>query len=333
MSSDSGRVTVYTVADRAGVSVATVSRALQAPERVRATTRARVLAAIDELDYVPHGAARSLASRRHEAHGLVLPELAGPYYAALLAGYESSAATAGCSTVVLLTDGKADVGAALRRLASNVDGIVLSGAVDVPAAAMAAVRAKVPVLGLATRGGAGLESFATENRASAEVLTRHVLVHGRQRLLFVGSPDVASDIGERYEGFLAAHDDRAALPPVPAGLREHEGSRVAQLLLSGEVSADALVCANDELALAIMGRLIDAGVDVPADVAVVGWDDVMAARYVRPGLTTVAQPVRALGAQAASRMHELIQGSSALPEEHTLPTTVVIRQSCGCPRS
>ena len=326
----SRRVTVYTVADRAGVSVATVSRVLREPHLVKEATRTRVLAAIDELDYVPHGAARSLAFHQHEAHGLVLPELSGPYYSELLMGYESVAAAAGYSVVLLLSDGKEDLGVALRRLVGKVDGIVLMGAAAVPERTLAALRTKVPVLGLTRNDRADLESFATENRSSAEELTRHLLDHGRRRLVFVGSPELAIDVRERYEGFAAAHDGRDVPPAVPADLREREGSRVADLVVSGEIDADALFCANDELALAIMHHLMSRGVEVPRDIAVVGWDDVMTARYVRPGLTTVAQPVRDLGARVAARMHDLIRGHTDTPDQHTLPTTVVIRQSCGC---
>ena len=97
-----------------------------------------------------------------------------------------------------------------------------------------------------------------------------------------------------------------AAPPSPCGsrLREKDGTALADRVLSGDlVKADALVCANDELALAVMKRLREGGKSVPDDVAVVGWDDVMTARYVEPGLTTVRQPVRELGAQAADRLH------------------------------
>lgn len=332
-SAERARATVYTVAERAGVSVATVSRVLQEPQLVREVTRAKVLQAIDELDYVPHGAARSLASAQHEAHGLVLPELGGPYYSELLMGYESVAADAGHSVILLLTDGKSDLDLQLRRMAGNVDGLVLTGDVGVSQHAVEAVRRGIPVLGLTGPSHDGYESFATENRGSAEQLTRHLLAHGRRRLAFVGSPELARDVRERYEGFVAAHDGAPSADPIEAELREHEGRRVAELILAGDIDADldALVCANDELALAVLDRLTDGGVDVPGDIAVVGWDDVMTARYVRPALTTVAQPVRDLGAAAAARMRELIAGEVATDVRHTLPTTLVIRQSCGCP--
>lgn len=327
------RVTVYTVAERAGVSVATVSRVLQEPHLVREQTRAKVLQAVADLDYVPHGAARSLASSQHEAHGLVLPELGGPYYSELLMGYESVAAEGGHSVILLLTEGKTSLDLQLRRMAGNVDGLVLMGDVGMSSAAIAALRRRIPVLGLTGPSHEGYESFATENRASAEQLTRHLLGHGRRRLAFVGSPDRARDVQERYDGFVAAHDGAPAAEPIAAELREQEGRRVAEQILTGtlDTDVDALVCANDELALAVLDRLNEGGVDVPGDIAVVGWDDVMTARYVRPALTTVAQPVRDLGAAAAVRMRELIAGAPGTSAEHTLPTTLVIRQSCGCP--
>lgn len=332
-SAERARVTVYTVADHAGVSVATVSRVLQEPQMVREVTRAKVLQAIDDLDYVPHGAARSLASSQHEAHGLVLPELGGPYYSELLMGYESVAAEAGHSVILLLTEGKSNLDLQLRRMAGNVDGLVLMGPLGMSSGALQALRRRIPMLGLTGLSHDGYESFATENRTSAEQLTRHLLEHGRRRLAFVGSPDQARDVRERYEGFVAAHDGASTADPIKADLREHEGRRVAELILTGAIDAevDGLVCANDELALAVLDRLTDGGVDVPGDIAVVGWDDVMTARYVRPALTTVAQPVRDLGAAAAVRMRELIGGAPATDDEHTLPTTLVIRQSCGCP--
>jgi LacI family transcriptional regulator len=324
--------TIYSVAEAAGVSIATVSRVLQQPDRVRQVTRLRVLDAVEALQYLPHGGARSLASRQHEAHGLVLPELEGPYYSELLMGYECAAAEEGQSVVLLLAEGKTDVDAAVRRLAANVDGIVVMGAVGVTPRTLAAVGRRIPVLGLASGEGTSLESFGTENRASAESLTRHLMAaHGRRRLVFVGSPDAAPDVCQRYEGFVAAHDGVDVGPAVPTAFREADGRAVAGLILAGELTADALVCANDELALAVIDRLTRGGCRVPEDVAVVGWDDVMAARYVRPALTTVRQPVRELGSRVATRLHRLIAGEDPGPQDHTLSTTVVIRESCGCP--
>lgn len=326
-------VTIYSVAERAGVSIATVSRVIQRPELVAAPTRQRVTAAIESLHYVPVGAARSLAVRQHEAHGLVLPELSGPYYAELLMGFEARAAELGQSVVLLLADTKSDPGRAAQHLSTHVDGLAVFGNALDPSATARLLKARKPVVVIAGRHRPGIESIGAENSVSAGELTEHLLAHGRKRLLFVGDPAAATDIASRYEGFVQAHRRRRRKPmaPVPIEFREKAGLAFADQMLAGAHRADALVCANDELALSIMTRLQDAGCTVPDDVAVVGWDDVMAARYVRPGLTTVRQPVAELGRLAAERLHELVNGTTPESQPQVLPTRLVLRQSCGCP--
>ena len=322
------RTTIYSVADRAGVSIATVSRVLQGSPLVSEKTRTKVLEAVDQLDYLPSGAARSLAVRHHETLGLVLPELGGPYYAELLMGFESRAGELQQSVMLVLAGTKNDRLHEVRKLSARVDGIAV---LDADADHVA--RTSKPVVIIAGHPRAGAEAVAAENVVGARELTEHLFGHGRSRLLFVGDPDAAADVRERHEGFVAAHRARGLqpAPPVRAEFRESEGTAVAERILAREFDADALVCSNDELALAVMARLTDGGVDVPRDIAVVGWDDVMTARYVRPGLTTVRQPVQRVGALAASRLHELIAGASPVAERQVLPTEMVIRSSCGCP--
>jgi LacI family transcriptional regulator len=319
--------TIYSVADDAGVSIATVSRVLQGSPLVSDRTRQKVVEAMDRLDYLPSGAARSLAVRQHHTQGLVLPELSGPYYAELLVGFETRAAELDQSVMVVVAGSTEDRTAAVRRLSTRVDGIAVHAADTIDAA-----RSPKPVVVIAGDVEPGVEAISAENPRSAQRLTEHLLDHGRTGLLFVGDVDLAADVRERHEGFVAAHRSRGldAADPVPVELREHEGEAVADRLLSGELTADALVCGNDELALALLMRLVDGGVDVPGDVAVVGWDDVMTARYVRPGLTTVRQPVRELGALAADRLYDLVNGATPRTHRQVLPTELVLRTSCGC---
>lgn len=319
--------TIYAVAERACVSIATVSRALQGSDLVTPRTRERVLAAARELDYLPSGAARSLAVRAHDTFGLVLPELSGPYYAELLIGFETRAAELEQGVMLVLAGARDDGGRSLRSLATRVDGIAVMGA-----SATAVRPGSKPLVVIAGQASPGTEAVATENTTSAQELTDHLLDHRREHLLFVGDPAGARDVRERYDGFVAAHRGRGltAAEPVLAAFLEHEGLAVADRILGGELRTDGLVCGNDELALAIMSRLLDRGVDVPGDIAVVGWDDVMTARYVRPGLTTVRQPVHDVGALAAERLHHLVSGAPPTAHRHVLPTEVVIRSSCGC---
>ena len=326
--------TIYSVAEHAGVSIASVSRVLQGSAGVSAGVRQRVLAAVEALNYVPLGAARSLAVRQHEAYGLVLPELTGPYYAELLIGFETRAAELGESVMLLLAEGKRDLGRAVRQLATQVDGLAMLGSAAIPDPVVHALHGSKPVVLIAGDASPGVEAIGAENVDSARDLTAHLLSHGRRRLLFVGDPDAAPDVRDRHRGFVQAHRRRrrVAADPVRVPFREADGAAFADRLLAGDVQADALVCANDELALSVMARLQDGGVDVPGRVAVVGWDDVMTARYVRPGLTTVRQPVHELGALAADRLHERLAGSAPRSGVHVLPTTVVLRGSCGCPQ-
>lgn len=320
--------TIYAVADLANVSIATVSRVLQGSTVVTEKTRQKVLDAVQALNYLPSGAARSLAVRQHDTVGLVLPELSGPYYAELLVGFETRAAELAQSVMLVIVGSKDDHGRALRTLATRVDGMAVMGVDHVHLTA-----STKPVVVIAGQARPGTEVITTENTQSAHHLTQHLLDHGRERLLFVGDPAAARDVHERHQGFVAAHRDRGLLPaePLIAAFREREGTAVAERILAGDVRTDGLVCSNDELALAVMARLVDAGVDVPGDLAVVGWDDVMTARYVRPGLTTVRQPVQEVGALAADRLHHLVSGAPSTEQLHVLPTEVVIRSSCGCP--
>ena len=324
--------TIYSVAERAGVSIATVSRVLQGSTAVSEKTRDRVVQAAEELRYVPLSAARSLAVRHHEAQGLVLPELSGPYYSELLMGFESRAAELGQSVVLILAEGKQDLPRAVRRLATRVDGLAMLGSAAIPDATVTALHGSKPVVLIAGDPRPDLDTVAAENTHSASELTAHVLAHGRRRLVFVGDPASGPDIRDRYAGFVAAHESAGLRPaePVRVPLRESSGTAVADRLLSGDLEADGLVCANDELALAAMLRLQEGGRHLPADVAVVGWDDVMTARYMQPGLTTVRQPVRELGVLAAERLHARIGGAADAPQAQLIPTQLVIRGSCGC---
>lgn len=330
---DDRPVTIYSVAERAGVSIATVSRVLQGSARTSPVTRQKVLRAVEELDYVPLRASRAVDTPRHEAHGLVLPGLTGPYFAELLAGFESTAAQYGQSVVVVLSGSAADLETTLRSLTARVDGLVLTHGTASDALVRALARSTPTVL-LGRAPLEGCDSVVTENRESAAALTEHLLGHGRTRLLFAGDPEASYDIRERYAGFTAALSAAGlaeALPPVPAWFDEQSAPQTVDALLANPGRVDGLVCANDELALATMAHLARRGVRVPDEVALVGFDDLMASRYVAPGLTTVQQPTAELGRWGAIRLHERIQGRTRDVEPQILPTRVVIRGSCGCP--
>ncbi len=195
--------TIYSVAERAGVSIASVSRVLQGSTAVSEKTRQRVLAAAEELEYVPLAAARNLAVRHHEAHGLVLPELSGPYYSELLMGFESRAAELGQSVVLMLAEGKGDLVRAVRKLATRVDGLAMLGSSAIPDATVTALHGAKPVVLIAGDPLPDIDTVASENTHSAEEITAHVIGHGHRTILFVGDPASGPDFRDRYAGFVA----------------------------------------------------------------------------------------------------------------------------------
>jgi LacI family transcriptional regulator len=315
------------------VSIATVSRVLQGAARVSEATRERVLAAARSLDYLPRGSARALAAKKHEAVGLMLPELTGPYFAELLVGFESAAADLGLSVALLMTD-EPGLSRPLRQLAARVDGLaVMARPGQLADEELKSLARRLPVLRVAA--GVQTRAIGTENAGSARQLTEHLFSHGRRRLIFVGDPDLAPDAADRHAGFVAAHEAAGVTVAEPArvGYSEEDGRRFAHELLEGAELPDGLVCVNDEVAVALIDELQRAGIAIPDDLAVTGWDDVMTARYTRPGLTTVAQPVRELGGLAATALHRWITTGEQELDPTILPTHLVLRGSCGCPEA
>ena len=331
--------TIRDVARQAGVSIATVSRVMRDSADVRPDTKDRVRAVAAELRYVPSQLGRQLAERRHAANGIVFPDLSGPYYAEVVLGYEAVAAELGRSVLILSTHGRENPGQAVRDMANRCDGLVIltrtvsdDEVIDLAQSGAKIVLVARPQIGPGELGE--VDSVNTENHDAAVTLTRHLLETGARRIAFVGDPDTAPDVDERWRGVKDVVWDSKTGRNVGAhvrligveALRESVGARVAaDELAVDEDLPDAYVCANDELALGLLGELRSAGVDVSGQVRVTGWDDVMAARYA--GLTTVRQPMRDLGGTAARLLDELITGARTTPRHEVLPTELVIRAS------
>ncbi len=266
-------VTIYDVAARAGVSITTVSRALRESGPVASGTRARVLAAVEELRFTPSRLGRALAERRHAANGIVFPDLSGPYFAEVVLGYEEVAAELGRSVLILSTHGREAVRDMVFDLASRVDGLVILGRTVGDDVVHEIAASGLPVVLLARPPVAEVDSVCAENAGSARRLAAHLLDHGHQRLQFLGDPDSSPDAGERWAATAAELAARGlAVPaPVPCPYDEAAGLAAARDLLSERDRPHALVCANDEIALGAMLAAEEAGLRVPEDLAVTGW--------------------------------------------------------------
>lgn len=323
------KATIYEVAQRAGVSIATVSRALRDSELVTEQTRERVLAAARELRFTPSRPARSLAEGRHAANGIVFPDLVGPYYAEVVLGYEAAAAGFGSSVLILATNGRADAATAVRELAGRVDGLTVLGRTvgdDVLRGL------PVPVVLVARDPVPGLDTLRARNDATAAELARHLVGHGYRDIVFLGDPATSPDVAGRHAGLRQGLAAAGVALPDPVRLKglDLEAGEAAARGLVRRGRPRAVVCANDEVALGVLLAAEAAGLRVPEDLAVTGWDDLLAARFA--GLTTVRQPMRRLGATAARWLHRRITDDDSKPaaaRRRVLPTELVVRRSCG----
>jgi len=316
----------------AGVSVATVSRALNGADNVLPGTRQRIQDAARDLRFTPSGAARSLITRRTDTIGALLPDLYGEYFSELIRGIDQAARARGLHLLVSSSHGDADeAAAALRAMNGRVDGLLVMS----PHADADFLQHNLPVGLPAVLINTGAElpghaRFVVDNYGGALAMTRHLVAAGRKRIAFIAGPKGNLEAQERLRGY------RAGLKP---GMRElvlegdfsqetgfSAGRRIAQT----RPRPDAVFAANDLTAIGCLAALGEAGLRVPEDVALAGFDDIPIARYVAPALTTIRVPIAALGAAA---LETLAKGVEAPGTQATLstamPVELIVRRSCG----
>lgn len=347
---------VYEVARHAGVSTATVSRVLAGHERVLPATRDKVLSAVAELGYVPSGAARDLAARRTGVLGLCFPDLgqdegdAAYWYDEVIRGMERAARRSGYAVLIAASRQPDDSGLVLS-IAGRCDGLVVL-ARTAPLAMIEHVATRIPVVLLATGEGAAsgggadggaavgggrpdraIDRLAVANETGAYQVTAHLAdVHGYRDIGFIAGPHDSPDSARRLDGFRRATAGIGQAVVHHGDFTTAGGRRAAERIIAAGRVPRALVCANDQTAIGVMAALEQAGLSVPGDVAVTGFDGIQLGRHLRPGLTTVVQPMAALGDTAVAMLSERIGGAELPARAVELPVRLELRGSCGCPQ-
>lgn len=320
--------TIREVARHAGVSVATVSRALNGSGQVRAPTRERVLRAARQLRYVPNGSARSLTTSETRTLGVLLPDLYGEFFSELLRGIDQTARQSRYHTLV--SSSHNDVGeleAALRAMSGRVDGLV----VMTPALEADLLEANLPaalpvVLVNCPVEGSAFSTIATDNHGGAFAMVEHLRAQGHERVALLRGPEGNHDALERLRGYRDAL--RGAEPIEEAGdFTERSGYEAAQRLLARAPRPTAVFAANDSMAIGALRALREAGLRVPGDVAVAGFDDIPVARYVSPPLSSVHVAINEMGRRAIELLLASIAEPDREPEAIVLPTRLVLRES------
>jgi len=325
--------TIRDVARHAQVSVASVSRVLNNADAVTEATRLRVMESIETLRYVPHSGARSLSTSKTQTVGVILPDLYGEFFSELIRGMDVAARRAGYHLIVSSSHGDAEeVSSAIRSMRGRVDGlVVLSPHID--AANLAAnLAGRLPVL-LMNSGAvdSGRPSIVVDNRGGAIAAVEHLLSIGRRRIAHIAGPAGNLEAEARLAGYLEAMAAAGAPPMIVQGdFMQASGHAAGESLAARGDRPDGLFAANDMMAIGALLALQDAGVRCPEDIAVVGFDDIPLAAFIRPSLTTLRSGVAETGARALERLVAMVDDPRAAAADtacEVVRPELVVRQS------
>ncbi|MDR7550972.1 MAG: LacI family DNA-binding transcriptional regulator [Armatimonadota bacterium] len=303
-----GPVTLHDIAREAGVSVNTVSRALAGKPDVSAQTRSRVRAVADRLDYRPNRLARGLRERRTATIGVLVADVANPFFAEVAEGIERTAAENGYSIILASSEERLDreMQAVRTLVERQVDGILISPTQRSDDAIRYLLQRRIPFVLLARYfEGLNAPAVINDDREGARLAVRHLIQRGHRDILYLNGPPYNSSARLRLEGYRDVLEE-AGVPFRPAMVistdaRPGGGYAAVQQALAAALRFSAAFCFSDYVSLGAMKALRQAGRTIPADVAVMGYDDIELADLVEPGLSTVRIAKTRLG-QVATRM-------------------------------
>jgi len=331
---------IYEVAKRAGVSTATVSRVLSHPALVSPDTQRRVLDAVERLAYVPNAAAKNLRTERTATLLVTVPDISNPFFSLILRGIEDAALREGYS--VLLGDTQHEVvreeryAAMLKR--KEADGLIFLGH-RLPKEAASLVRSMAPrcapvVNGCEFNPRFGVPSVHIDNAKASWEAMDHLLRLGHRRVGIITGPLVSPLSRDRLRGALSrARKEKPSLDLVVmhGDFTVESGAAEGERLLGRSERPTGIFCFNDEMAMGVIQAARRRGIKVPSQLSVVGFDDIRFASYIDPPLTTISQPMRAIGEGTVRLLLEILNGNVSKPESVTLPHTLVIRSSTAPP--
>ena len=326
------------VARQAGVSIATVSRALTTPDKVSDKTLKKVLAQVERSRYKPNLLARNFRSKRAYAVVVLVPNIANPFFAEIIRGIEQVAQQHGYAVLLGDTEGREDredyyVGLVETRQA---DGLIQLHPRLPKAARGAHGTLDIPLVNACEYiEDAPCPRVGIDNVAAAREMTSYLLGLGHRRIGVILGPDSSPLTSDRLKGYRLAL--RAAKVPLDDTLIAQgdfsmsSGRSAASQLFAAAKPPTAVFCFNDEMALGAIRWLKSTGRGVPQDVSVVGFDDIEFASFCDPPLTTIEQPTHEIGNKAMSLLFDMLSGGKPPPDMHALPTKLIVRDSAAPP--
>jgi LacI family transcriptional regulator len=330
----SRRVTITDVAREVGVSPQTVSRMLNNKTEISPETRARILEAVQRLGYRPSSLARSLVTRKTNTLGLVIPDVANPFFSEVAYGAEEAAHDAGFSLLLCNTveDPQREVEALHTLEAQRVDGVLLCSS-RLSEDALCRMMTKLPAVVLVNRESSDpdLRTACIDDEAGSYCAVKHLIAAGRRKIAFLAGPPSSQSGVRRALGYHAAlcEAGAAANPELSQACMPHlEGGRsAAEQIIARRPDVDAFFCYNDLVAVGALQGCAMQGRRVPEDIAVVGCDDITLAELVTPALTTLRSDKRRLGAEAIRLLLSAADGCRDGCENVVLHPELIVRAS------
>lgn len=324
--------TLMDVAKAADVSIASASRVINGLDNVTADVRARVLEAASKLRYVPHWGARSLAMNRTNTIGLLLPDIYGEFFSEIIRGVDVAARARGMHLLVSGSHGDlSEAVAAVRAMAGRVDGLlVMSPFVDSHDLA-AVLPLNLPLVTIASRIGAANHSAITvDNYEGGRLAVRHLAEVGCKRIAHITGPDQNFEAQERQRGYtdaMAEARPNSELFIYHGDFTEDSGYAAVREMIAGGTVPDGIFAGNDVMAVGALLALKEAGLSVPGDVAVMGFDDIPIARFTSPPLTTLRVGVYEMGHQGLQMLTEAFDNPGAESRSLVISPELVVRES------
>jgi len=329
--------TIKDVAQKAGVSTATVSRVLNDVGPVDEDTRRRVREAARELKYIPNALGRSLSTRRTDAIGLLLPDLFGEFFSEVIRGSDQTAQQSHYHLLVSSShNNREEIEAALKMMRGRVDGlIIMSPHIDAQTLDANLPRHLPVVLLNCSVDGESFDSININNFSGAYQMVQHLLEHGHARVAIITGTEHNFDAAERLRGYRAAIErgggqgDRRL--ELQGNFSEASGYEATKQFLTITPRPTALFASNDSMAIGALSALREEGVQVPNEVALAGFDDIPIAAYLTPALTTVRVGISDLGILAVKALiHAVREKNNHRKQQAILSTSLRLRESCGC---
>lgn len=336
--SASRATSIRQVARQAGVSIATVSRALTTPDKVSEKTLKKVLAQVERSRYKPNLLARNFRSKRAYSVVVLVPNIANPFFAEIIRGIEQVGQQHGYAVLLGDTEGREDREAYYVGLVETrqADGVIQLHPRLPKAARGANGSLEIPLVNACEYiENAPCPRVGIDNAAAAREMTEYLLKLGHRRIGVVLGPDSSPLTRERLRGYKLALRAARIAPDVAlieqGDFTMSSGHVAAEKLFKIKHPPTAIFCFNDEMALGAIRFLKSTGRSVPQDVSVVGFDDIEFASFCDPPLTTIEQPTREIGHKAMSLLFDLLNGGKAEPGMHTLPSKLIVRDSAAPP--